>query len=109
MQEVLVDICEHASGGLERVVGGFESGLLEAVLVRCMAGEHSGNVEDDRSFLERERVLRGGFVCESVKPADQKMLAQNQRSRNSVAYHVNETLMWFSSTGNLKSNSSSWP
>ncbi len=75
MQEVLVDICEHAGGGLERVVGGLESGLFEAVLVRRMAREHSGNIEDDRSFLECERVLRGGFVRESVKPAVQKMLA----------------------------------
>ncbi len=75
MQEVLVYICEHAGGGLERVVGGFKSGLFEAVLMRRMAREHSRNVEDDRSFLECERVLRGGFVRESVEPADQKMLA----------------------------------
>lgn len=75
MQEVLVYVGEHAGGSLEGVVGCFESGLFEAVLVRRMAGEHGRDVEDDRSFLEREGVLRGGFVCESVEPGDQNVLA----------------------------------
>lgn len=52
MEEVLVDVGEHASGGLERVVGGLEADVLGPQLVCSMAGEHSGDVEDDGSFLE---------------------------------------------------------
>lgn len=52
MEEVLVNIGEHAGGGLKRVVGSLEADVLGPQLVRSMAGEHGGDVEDDGSFLE---------------------------------------------------------
>lgn len=39
-----------------------------AVLVRGVAGEDGGDVEDDGCFLICEGVLGGRLVCEGVEP-----------------------------------------
>jgi hypothetical protein len=53
VEEILVDVREHAGGGLERVVRGLEADILVAVLVRGVAGEDGGDVEDDGGLLVR--------------------------------------------------------
>jgi hypothetical protein len=68
MQEIFIYVCEHASGGLERMVGCLKASVFMTVLEGCMTGQDSGDVEYYRSFLVRERVLRGRFVGESVEP-----------------------------------------
>ena len=68
MQEVLVDVGEHACGSLERVIGGLEAGIIGTVLVCGMTGQDGRDVEDNRCFLVCERVLGSGFVCEGIIP-----------------------------------------
>lgn len=45
-----------------------ETGVVGSVLVGGMAGKDGGDVEDDGSFLEGERVLGSGFMGESIVP-----------------------------------------
>lgn len=39
-----------------------------AILVRGVAGQDGGDVEDDASFLVGEGVLGSRFVCERIEP-----------------------------------------
>jgi hypothetical protein len=68
VQKVLIDICEHASRSLEAVVCGLETRVFMPILVRGMAGEDGGDVEDYGGFLVCEAVLRRRFVGECVEP-----------------------------------------
>lgn len=68
MQEVFVDVREHARRCLKAMVCGLETCVLVAVLVRSVAGEDGRNVEDYRGFFVGEAVLRRRFVGESIEP-----------------------------------------
>ena len=68
MQEVLVDVREHAGGSLEGVVRGLEPDILVSVLIRSMTRQDCGYVEDDRTLLIRQRVLRCRFVGKGIEP-----------------------------------------
>lgn len=68
VEEVFVDIGKHASRGLERVVGGLETGFVGAVLESGMAREDGRDVEDDGCLFKRERELRRRLMCERIKP-----------------------------------------
>lgn len=68
MEEVFVDISEHASGCLEGMIGCLESSVFVSVLICSMAGQNGGDVEDDGGFLVGQRVLCGGFVGECIEP-----------------------------------------
>lgn len=89
------------------MVCGFEADLLMAVLVRSVAGENGGDVEDDAGFLVGEGVLRGGLMCEGVEPGAVSLCPPSIYA--CPAYHVKLILMWFSSTGKRRSSSSSCP
>jgi hypothetical protein len=73
MEEVLVDISEHARRGLKVMVGSLERGLLATVLGSSMAGEDSRYVEDDGGFFKSKRILRGGFMGEGIEPNRDKV------------------------------------
>lgn len=68
MQEVLIDVCKHSSGCLERVVGCFDTSIISAVLIGGMTGEDGGYVEDDRCLFIGQRVLGSRLVSERVVP-----------------------------------------
>jgi hypothetical protein len=68
VEEILVDVREHAGRSLEGMVSCLEPGLFGARLVGGMAGQDGRDVEDDRGFFEGERVLRGGLVGERIVP-----------------------------------------
>lgn len=51
MEEVLVDVCEHAGRSLKGMVCRLQSGVIETVLVRCMARKDGGDVEYYGSLL----------------------------------------------------------
>jgi hypothetical protein len=70
VEEVLVDVGEHAGGGLERVVRRLEADILVAVLVGGVAREDGRDVEDDGGLFVGERVLRRGLVGEGVEPGE---------------------------------------
>lgn len=53
------------------MVGGLEPRLLRPGLVGSVAGQDSGDVEDDGCLLEGERVLGGRFMGEGVEPIKQ--------------------------------------
>jgi hypothetical protein len=73
MEEVLVDISEHARRGLKVMVGSLERGLLATVLGSSMAGEDSRYVKDDGGFFKSKRILRGGFMGEGIEPNRDKV------------------------------------
>lgn len=50
------------------MVGGLEARIFGAVLVGGMAGQDSGNVEDDGGFFIGERVLGDSLVRKSIVP-----------------------------------------
>jgi hypothetical protein len=69
VEEVFVDVGEHAGRCLEVVVCGLETGIVGAILVCGMAGKNSRDVENDRGFFECEGVLRGWLVSERIIPS----------------------------------------
>ena len=75
MQEVFVDISEHACGCLERVECRFETKLFGTILVRSMTGQNSRDIEDDGCLFVRERELRRGLVSKSVIPVTTVMFS----------------------------------
>ena len=77
---MLVDVCEHAGGSLEGVVGGFEAGVFGAVLVGGVAGEDGGDVEYYGGLFVGERVLGCGFVGEGVEPVMSCSISINLQS-----------------------------
>ena len=70
MKEVLVDVGEHAGGGLKGMVGGLEAGVVGSILIRGMAGEYRGDVEDDRRLLVGQGILRGRLVGKGIEPGE---------------------------------------
>ena len=74
MEEVLIDVGEHPRGRLEGVICGFEANILGAVLVRGVAGEYGRNIENNRSFLECQRVLRCRLVGKRIIPMTDRRL-----------------------------------
>ena len=89
MKEVFVDVGKHAGRGLERVVGGLETGFVGAVLERGMAGEDGGDVEDDGGLFKRKRELRRCLMCERIKPVGWRdRLASWSRAFGSILRNV---------------------
>ena len=74
MQEILVDVGEHARGCLERVVGRLKPGVVGSVLVGGMAGQDGGDIEDDGRFLKGQGILGGRLMSEGIIPGGRKML-----------------------------------
>ena len=68
MEKVLVNVCEHAGGGLKGMVGCLETGLLGSGLVGRMAGEDGRDVEYYGRLFEGKRVLGCDLVGESIEP-----------------------------------------
>ena len=68
MQEILVDIGEHAGGCLEGMVSSLEACIFMSVLMGSVAGEDSCNIEDYGSFFVGKRVLGGRLVCKGIEP-----------------------------------------
>lgn len=68
VEKILVDICEHAGRCLEGVVGGLETSIFGAVLDGCIAGQDSGDIENQRCLLKSQRVLRGRLLRKSIEP-----------------------------------------
>lgn len=79
VEEVLVDVGEHAGGCLEGVVGHLQPGILGAVLGGGVAGEDGGDVEDDGGLFEGEGELRRGLVGEGVEPAQLELVPHEVR------------------------------
>lgn len=68
MKKVIIDIREHSSSGLKRMICSLEPRIVEPILVCSMARKHCRDIKDNGGFFVGERVLRCGFMRESIKP-----------------------------------------
>lgn len=73
MKEIFINVSEHASSSLERVIGRFEAVVLMPVLNSCMTGEDCCYVEYYGGFFVGERVLRSGLVGECIEPKQRRL------------------------------------
>lgn len=68
VQEIFVDICEHAGSRLEGMVSCLKACIFVSVLMSSMTGEDSGNIEDNGCLFIGKRVLRSWLVCKGIEP-----------------------------------------
>ena len=68
MQEIVVDVCEHARGRPEVVECAFEAFGVGPVLGRSNGRVRGRDLEDDGRLLIRDRSLRRELVRERVAP-----------------------------------------
>lgn len=113
VQKVLVDVDKHARGGAERVERALESLGRRAGRRRRERRQGRAHVENDGSFLVRERLLRDLDVGKRVTPAieNRDMRSVTRREQVEKGPEKGETDQGNGTlnSGNLNSSNSSWP